>query len=453
VSTQHSGPIPAREETTDAVRGAALPLTGSTTDFDGLVELIGNAPYVLLGQASHGTEEFYRERALITRRLIEECGFVAVAVEADWPDAYRVNRYVQGSVEFSSADEALAGFGRFPEWMWRNGAVRDFSEWLRAYNGEQAGKPPVGFYGLDLYSLHSSMEAVLHYLESVDPDAAARARNRYACFEDFDHDVGEYGYAAGLGLVDSCEREAVSQLVELRRQAVEYSRRNGAGAAEEFFIAEQNARLVKNAESYYRTMFRSRVGAWNLRAHHMAESFAALVTHLGQTIAEPKAVIWAHNAHVGDARGTEARHRGQFNMGQLLRERYGRDVVLVGFSTHGGWVTAANQWGADPERKPLRPALEGSYEALFHATGLSRFLLRLRQQDPVVEHLQDPRLERAIGVIYRPETERMSHYVVAHLPTQFDAILHYDHTHSLETLPSVVQWRAGEPAETYPSGL
>jgi erythromycin esterase-like protein len=245
----------------DLVHDSARPITGSSTDYDHLLEFIGDRRFVLLGEASHGTHEFYRQRAQITKRLIQEKGFTAVAVEADWPDAYRVNRYVRGLGGDADAAEALAGFKRFPAWMWRNADVLDFTGWLRAYNdslGARAVK--VGFYGLDLYSLHTSIEAVLAYLDKVDPEGAQRARRRYACFENFGEDPQEYGYAAGLGLSHTCESEVVSQLIELQKQQAEYARRDGRVATDEFFYAEQNARLVKDAEQYYRTMFRGRVG-------------------------------------------------------------------------------------------------------------------------------------------------------------------------------------------------
>ncbi len=265
----------------DAVRADARPLTGAAEDYDPLLELVGDAQLVLLGEASHGTHEFYRERAEITKRLIREKGFTAVAVEADWPDAYRVNRYVRGESDDREAREALGGFKRFPTWMWRNTVVVEFVEWLRAYNDAlPAGAQKVGFYGLDLYSLYTSIEAVLGYLDRVDPEAAGRARRRYSCFDHFGEDAQSYGYVAGLGLTESCENEVVSQLVELRRRAAEYASRDGRVAEDEFFYAEQNARLVKNAEEYYRSMFRGRVSSWNLRDRHMVETLHALAAHL-----------------------------------------------------------------------------------------------------------------------------------------------------------------------------
>jgi erythromycin esterase-like protein len=303
----------------------ARPLTGATGDFDPLLRMIGDAGVVLLGEASHGTHEFYREHAQITKRLISEKGSTAVAVEADWPDAYRVNRFVRGLSGDASAGEALADFKCFPTWMWRNADVLDFVGWLRDHNnavGNPAAK--VGFYGLDLYSLFTSIEAVLAYLDQVDPEAARRARYRYSCFEDFGEDSQAYGYAASFGLSESCEDEVVSQLGDLRQRAAEYARRDGWAAADEFFYAEQNARLVKNAEEYYRSMFRWRSDSWNLRDRHMAETLDALITYLdlqgkGRQGARAKVVVWEHNSHVGDARATESGMRGQLTVGQLAR--------------------------------------------------------------------------------------------------------------------------------------
>ncbi len=436
-----------------AVRENSHPLTGASNDYDPLMKLIGDARFVLLGEASHGTHEFYAARAEITKRLIKEKGFTAVAVEADFPDAYRVNRYVRGVGQDADSNTALAGFKRFPTWMWRNANVLDFVGWLRAHNDALAAdEKKIGFYGLDLYSLHVSIEAVLGYLDNVDPEAAKRARYRYSCFDHFGEDTQAYGYAAGFNLTESCENEVTHQLVELRRRAAEYASRDGRVAADEFFFAEQNARLVKNAEEYYRAMFRGRVSSWNLRDRHMAETLDHLVTHLEGQGQQAKIVVWEHNSHLGDARATEMGERGELNVGQLVRERYGDESVLIGFSTYTGTVTAASDWDAQPERKRVRPALKGSYEALFHETGVPRFLLNLRDNDKMAG-LSEPRLERAIGVIYRPETERASHYFFAQLPAQFDAVLHFDETRAVEPLERIAGWETGEAPETYPSGM
>ncbi len=433
-----------------ALRGTVRPLKGDAEDYDPLLELIGEARFVLLGEASHGTHEFYRERAQITKRLIREKGFTAVAVEADWPDAYRVNRYVRGQGDDAEAIDALAGFRRFPAWMWRNAEVLDFVGWLRAYNDEASSRA-VGFYGLDLYSLHASIEAVLAYLGKIDPEAAERARARYSCFDLYGEDTQAYGFASGLGLGPSCEREVVRQLVDLRRSAAEYALRDGRIAEDDYFCAEQNARLVQNAEQYYRAMYCSEVSSWNLRDWHMADTLDALVAFLGQQGGSPKVVLWAHNSHLGDARATRMGDRGEWNVGQLVRQRHGGDSVLIGFTTYDGTVTAASNWDAPAERKRVRPALPGSYEFLFHNAGSSRFLLDLR--GATVAGLREPRLERAIGVIYRPDTERASHYFQASLPAQFDAVLHFDRTRAVEPLERTTEWEVGEVPETFPSGI
>lgn len=434
--------------------GEALhPLTGSAADYDPLLELIGDAHFVLIGEASHGTHEFYSTRAEITNRLIREKGFTAVAVEADWPDAYRVNCYVRGAGGDHDAEEALRGFERFPTWMWRNADVLDFIGWLRDHNEGLPVDLQTGFYGLDLYSLHTSIDAVLKYLEKIDPEAAQRARARYACFNEFGEDTQTYGYVTSLGLSKSCEDEVVHQLLELRRRAADYARRDGQVAADEFFYAEQNARLVKNAEQYYRSMFHGRVSSWNLRDRHMVETLEALVTHLGSRHKHaPKVVVWAHNSHLGDARATEMGRQGELNIGQLVRETHRRDAVLVGFTTHHGTVTAASDWGAAAERKRVRPGMAGSYEALFHEVGTPSFLLPLRDSHVSAE-LREPRLERAIGVIYRPQTERQSHYFHARLPEQFDAVLHFDETRAVEPLERTPRWDVGEVPETFPTGV
>ena len=449
-STRH--PVSDHAERLIAIN--ARPLVGTASDFDPLLALIGDARCVLIGEASHGTHEFYRIRAEITKRLIREKGFIGVAVEADWPDAYRVNRFVRGVGEDADAEQALAGFQRFPQWMWRNADVLDFIGWLRAYNdGRTAIGTKVGFYGLDLYSMHASMAAVLEYLDKVDPDAAQRARDRYACFDHFGEDPQAYGYAATAGLAESCEREVVAQLAELRGAAADYIRRDGNLPADALFFAEQNAILVRNAERYYRAMFGARAHSWNVRDTHMVETLESLTRFLARGGAPPKLVVWAHNSHLGDARATQMGKQGEHNVGQLVRARHGADAVLVGFTTYTGTVTAANDWGGHAERKVVRPALSESYEALFHNARDGNFLLDLRTDGELRTALSTPRLERAIGVIYRPETERQSHYFLAQLPSQFDAVLHYDVTRAVEPLERTGVWERGEMPATYPSAL
>ena len=434
-----------------ALRETAYPMAGSARDYDPLIGRIGEARFALLGEASHGTHEFYYERAEITKCLIAEKNFTAVAVEADWPDAYRLNRYVRGASDDVDAAEALADFRRFPTWMWRNTVMVEFIEWLRAHNDAlPPGTEKVGFYGLDLYSLHASMKAVLRYLEKVDPEAAKRARERYSCFDHVGEDTQGYGLMTRLNLSKSCEEEVVRQLLEMQRRAADYVRRDGRLAEDELFYAEQNARLVKNAEAYYRSVFLEEVSSWNLRDRHMAETLDALAAHLGRKGGRAKIAVWEHNSHLGDARATEMGQRGELNVGQLTREKYGNEAVLVGFTTHHGTVTAASDWGEPAERKRVRPALAGSYEALFHAAGRDRFLLIVNDSDRLAQQLGVARLERAIGVIYRPETERQSHYFRARLPSQFDAVLHFDETRAVKPLETTEEWEAGELPETFP---
>jgi erythromycin esterase-like protein len=438
----------------EALRLDARPLGGGESDYDALLELVGDARLVLLGESSHGTHEFYRERARITRRLIEELGFTAVAVEGDWPDADRVSRYLQGAGEDRDAEEALRGFRRFPTWMWRNAEVLDFVGWLRAHN-ERVAAPGrgVGFYGLDLYSLGASMEAVVAYLEEVDPAAASRARRRYECLHPYSKDSSGYGQAVLLGVSEPCRRRVLEQLVELRRHAGDYLRADGLVAEDRYFLAAQNATVVANAEEYYRTMFGGPAPSWNLRDRHMADTLDELQVHLARHGGPGKVVVWEHNSHVGDARSTEMAQRGELNLGQLMRERHAHDAVLVGFTTYTGTVTAASEWGGEAERKRVRPALPDSYEALLHATGIPAFLLCPLRTSDSGRVLREPRLERAIGVIYRPESERSSHWFAACASQQFDALVHIDVTRAVEPLERTGTWELGEPPETYPTSL
>src|SRR5437660_572620 len=382
-----------KSDLANAVHENAHPLTGAASDYDPLMDQVGDARFVLLGEASHGTHEFYRERAQITKRLIQGKGFNAVAVEADWPDAYRVNRFVRGENNDAEAIDALEGFKRFLTWMWRNADALDFVGWLRSYNEAQSDRLKAGFYGLDLYSLHASIQAVFGYLDKVDPDAAKRARYRYSCFEHFAEDTQAYGYAASFDITESCEREVIEQLVELRRRAADYASRDGRVAQDEFFFAEQNARLVLNAERYYRSMFRGRVESWNLRDRHMAETLDALDTHLQAQGQQAKVAVWEHNSHLGDARATYMADYGELNVGQLVRERYGSEAVLIGFTTYAGTVTAASEWDGAAERKRVRPALEDSHEASFHNSDMPSFLLPLRDNASASIALRDPKLE------------------------------------------------------------
>jgi erythromycin esterase-like protein/predicted phosphoribosyltransferase len=430
---------------------ASHPLKGQVDDYDPLMARIGNARFALLGEASHGTHEFYRERAEITKRLIKEKGFNAVAAEADWPDAYRINRYVRGKGSDVDARDALADFRRFPSWMWRNTVMVEFVEWLRAHNDAlPEGRPKVGFYGLDLYSLHASMKAVQRYLDKTDPESARRARERYSCFDHFGEDTQVYGFMTKLNLSKTCEKEVVEQLVEMQKRAQGLLRADGRPDPEDRFQAEQNARVVKSAEAYYRAMYLEEVSSWNLRDRHMMETLEVLDQHLSGETRQARIAVWAHNSHLGDARATDMGRRGELNIGQLTREKYGSESVLVGFTTHRGTVTAASDWGSDAERKQVRPALSGSYEESFSQAGRPRFLLIWNSVEPQLRRAIEAKLERAIGVIYRPQTERQSHYFLARLAEQFDAVLHFDETRALEPLEYTSVWEAGEVPETYP---
>ena len=407
-----------------------------------LLERIGSAKVVLLGEATHGTSEFYRMRARITREQVERFGFTIVAVEADWPDAARVDHYVRHT-PFSSGSERA--FTRFPVWMWRNQEVHDFIEWLRDHNERiHAPEARVGFYGLDLYSLTSSIEAVLQYLQRVDPDAARIARERYGCLSPWQTDPATYGRAVLTGRFRACEDEVVGMLRDLLARYLEYASADG----DRFLDAIQNARLVASAEQYYRIMYYGSVESWNLRDRHMFDTLNLILRFRGP---DARAVVWEHNSHVGHAAATEMGARGEFNVGQLSRETFGQDAFLVGFGTDHGTVAAASDWGGPMEIKEVRPAHPDSYERLCHDSEIEAFMLHLRDpvRDEILDELLPPRLERAIGVIYRPETELASHYFQAVLPRQFDEYVWFDSTEAVRS-PRVAS-SVGVP-ETYPFG-
>jgi protein-L-isoaspartate(D-aspartate) O-methyltransferase len=415
-----------------------------SAEMSALLERLSGARLVLLGEATHGSSEFYRMRAHVTQALVERQGFEVVAVEADWPDAARVDRYARHLPPSATPGKP---FARFPSWMWRNEEVRRFAEWLRQHNrGVAEAERRVGFYGLDLYSLFTSADAVIHYLESVDAGAAHIARLRYGLLTPWQSDPAAYGLAAVSGRYASCEEEVVRVLRELLAHRLEYAARDG----ERFFDGAENARVVADAERYYRVMYRDPVESWNLRDQHMADSLAALLAFRGP---QSKAVVWAHNSHLGDASATEMAVRGEHNLGQLCRRSFGERAYLVGFGTDHGTVAAATEWGGAREVKEVRPAHPRSYEALFHATGVPRFLLPLRQakREAVRDELTPARLERAIGVVYRPETELQSHYFQARLPRQFDEWVWFDETHAVHPLGGGPP-ELGLP-ETYPFGL
>jgi protein-L-isoaspartate(D-aspartate) O-methyltransferase len=424
------------------IRECAQPLHNPEEgDLGSLVERIGNARAVLIGESSHGTSEFYRLRAAVTRRLVAEHGFRIVAIEGDWPDAARVHHWVWGDAE----PRAWTPFSRFPTWMWRNRETEAFVEWLREWN---EGRPPegrAGFYGLDLYSLFRSMDAVVEYLDGVDPDAAAVARERYGCLTPWQHDPASYGRAAVTGGYRLCEEEAVAMLRDLLERELEYAERDG----HRFLDASRNARLVEQAERYYRIMYRGGHEAWNHRDRHMFETLLHLLEWWG---GDGRAVVWAHNSHVGDHVATELGGQGQVTLGGLCRESLGTGSYLVGMGTDRGTVMAASHWGGPGTRKTLRPSWPGSYEALSHATDLDAFVLHLREprRDALREELQAPRLHRAVGVIYRPETELQSHYYQTSLPEQFDSWIWIDETEAVRPIP--VRQEEGVP-ETYPFGV
>lgn len=442
-----------------ALEKNAYPVGKILREYDPIIEAATDKQMVLIGEASHGSHEFYRARAEITQRLIEEQGFDAVAVEADWPDAYAINRYVCGLDPDATAEGTLNHFERFPTWMWANHEVLHFIKWLRAFNGIQQGKThAVGFYGLDLYSMSTSIHAVINYLEKVDPKSAVLARKRYGCLDYFMDSPQAYGQAIKLGMADSCEKEIIAQLVDLRQKSCDYMKTNGFIAADEYFCAEQNAKLVCNAEEYYRAMFSThaipRPNLWNMRDCHMFETLEALTRHLDKPSGKKaKVIVWAHNSHIGNAAATEMSQRGEYNIGQLTREAYGRRALLIGFSTARGTVTAASDWDEPTERKTIRPPLPGSYEDIFHQVNQKDFFLNLREDTQATDLLATPRLQRAIGVIYRPETERHSHYYYTSLTEQFDFMIHFNDTTAVEPLRTTAQWHQGEMDETYPTGL
>lgn len=397
---------------------------------------------VLLGEASHGTSEFYRARAAITRRLVERHGFRIVAAEADWPDAAVIDRHVRHREPNA---EAGPPFTRFPTWMWRNTEVATLFRWMRQWNAGRAVGERAGFYGLDLYSLNASIRAVIDYLDAVDPHAAAVARERYACLMPWAKDPARYGLAALTHGHAKCEDAVLAVLREMLEKRVEFVGRDGA----DWLEAEQNARLVANAENYYRAMYSGAAESWNVRDSHMAETLIQVMKAHGET---SRAVVWAHSSHIGDARHTDmGRQRGELNLGQLCREHFGRDAALIGFGTHTGTVAAASDWDAPMRIMQVRPSMEGSVERHFHDAGEPRGVLHLRDADPDLRtELLADRLERFIGVIYRPETERWSHYAEVSLAKQFDAYVWFDETRAVEPLDGP---RTGGVPETYPFGV
>jgi len=411
-------------------------------DLGPLLERVGDARIVLLGEATHGTSEFYRMRERISRELIVKKGFRFIAIEGDWPDAARVDHYVR-HLEYPPAE--WTAFARFPTWMWRNNEVRDFVNWLREHNAATKREARVAFHGLDLYSLYVSIRSVLNYLDQVDPEAAKVARQRYGCLTPWQGDPATYGHAALTGAYRTCEQNVVRALKDLLEKRLAYAEHDG----ERFFDAVQNARLVTNAERYYRIMYYGSRASWNLRDEHMFITLKNLLAFYGTA---SKAIVWAHNSHVGDSAATEMASRGEHNIGHLCRQEFGSSAYLVGFGTNGGTVAAASDWDGPMEIKKVQPALPKSYERLCHVTGNPRFMLGLRNRADLTgaQGLSRPRLERAIGVIYRPETERASHYFQAILPRQFDEYIWFDDTRAVT--PFDTAELAGLP-DTYPFGV
>ncbi|KMQ51184.1 erythromycin esterase-like enzyme [Chitinispirillum alkaliphilum] len=434
----------------DAASMEGYMLTGCSQDYDPLIEAIGDSRFVLLGESTHGTHEFYRARAEISARLIAEKGFSAVAVESDWPETYRVNRYIRSMGSDESVVESMQDFLRFPLWMWRNADMLNFLGFLRDTNRIRDPREAVGFYGLDLYGMYSSINAVISYLERVDPQAAELARKRYECF--FRYRREEDSYAAAMSYIgEECISEAVLQLVELRERGMEYIKGGGFIAREEQFYAEQNARLTRSAEEYYRSMFLDQTESWNIRERHMADTLEFLSDHLSR-FGEGKIIVWAHNAHIGDARATESTDRGELSLGQLMRERYGKNnIFLLGLTTFEGTISAAGGWGGTVGRRNLKQAISKSMEYSFHKSDIGSFYLDLSMLPPAL--LSEQFLQRNTGVIYNPQSEGLENYHRVTLSGQFDALLHFDKTRALEPIDPGTFWKTGDIPETYNTGL
>lgn len=428
----------------EIVADAATPLPPiGDEEFARAFDRYADRKVVLLGESTHGTSEFYQARAAITRRLIEKHGFEIVAVEADWPDAASVDRFIGGGEPAGAAP-----FRRFPSWMWRNEEFASLVRWLREHNARDGAENSARFYGLDLYSLSESIASVIDFLDKRDPQAAAIARERYGCLTPFQSEPAAYGRAVLTDAYRNCEDDIVRQCETLLRQRLE---KDGADG-EALFDAEQNARLVASAERYYRTMYYGGAESWNLRDRHMFETLVRVLERRGD---DAKAIVWAHNSHIGDARFTDmGAIRDEVNIGQLCRERFGDEAALIGFGTDRGEVAAADDWGGDMEVKRLMPARADSYEAVFREAGHPCALLDFHEAGAAAakEALAAPRLERFVGVIYRPDTELQSHYSSASLSRQFDNYVWFDKTRALTPLSGGKRAKAGE-AETFPFGV
>ena len=447
--TDDAGSIPAPRRAptlVERLRAAAEPLPDpDDPTFAHAFDRFGDARVVLLGEASHGTSEFYRARAAITRWLIEAHGFNLVAVEADWPDAAIVDRFVRHR---GARDGAPPAFRRFPAWMWRNTDMQAFIAWLHAHYATRSKDAQVGFHGLDIYNLGASMRAVIDYLQDVDPAAAAIARSRYGCLSPWAHEPAAYGRHAFNAGFARCEAPVVAMLRDLLARNL----RDAGDDADDLLDATQNARLVASAEEYYRAMYQGAAASWNLRDTHMFETLQHLLTARGPNA---RVVVWAHNSHIGDARHTDmGRERGELNLGQLVRQAHGTRARLIGFGTHAGTVAAASDWDEPVQVMAVRPSLPDSIERLAHDSAVPRFLLDLDGVDDAAlrEALLAPRLQRFIGVIYRPETERWSHYALADLAAQYDGWVWFDRSQAVTPLPGTSD-AGGATDDTWPFGL
>ncbi|GGK75912.1 hypothetical protein Sme01_51620 [Sphaerisporangium melleum] len=435
-----------------ALRAEAVPVQNAAPAAQVLFDLVGDARFVLIGGASHGTHEFHAARAALTRRLIEERGFCAVAVQADWPDAYRVNRYVHGHGADRTAEEALRGFEAFPRWMWRNAVVLDFVGWLREHNdGAPSGR--AGFYGLDVHGAHRGVHEIVAYLEGTDPEAAARAREQYAAFDHIGPEDRPYGFSPACRDGGGDEEEMITWLLERRRAAAHATREGGLLPQDELFAAQLDEAAMWEAGEHFRSLLRGRISAWNHRDRHMATTLDTLAAHLGRQRGSPaKIVVWAHDAHAGDASATEAACRGEVNLGRLVREEHGDACRIIGMTTYTGAVTAAGEWGGEPRRTWLRPALSDSVEELFHEVGEKRFLVWFAAAPRSSDVLRSARPQRMIPAVYRPRSERGRHYFRARLRDEFDAVLHFDETRAVEPLDGAGEWELGPLPRDFPSG-
>jgi len=417
----------------NTIRNTAYPLSNDPKSYYPLLDRIADAHFVLLGEATHGTSQFYTARAQITSLLIKEKRFNVIAIEADFPEVQPINQFLKSNQIRNSAAESLDGFRRFPVWMWKNKEMLSFIEQLKSINLQKSPESKVAFYGLDLYSMYLSIEAVISYLDKVDPDAAAMARKRYACFYRYGNDDDSYGQAMNY-VKENCQKQVIEQLLELQKKRNEYLQKNNLQGNEELFYAEQNAKVAKDAEQYYREMFSRRAKTWNLRDLHMADMVEEVSNHIKKINGSAKIVVWAHNSHVGNALATEFSESEELSLGQLVLYRHWGDCYLVGFTTYNGTVAAASQWGAKVEKKTLNPAIDGSYEELFHNTDIKTFLLDFNDLPSDLEAFKQNHLERSVGVVYTPESERVSHYFNARMADQFHAVIHIDSTSAVEPL-------------------